>query len=229
MRKALLWTLALGCWASASGALARAPDTWEENYAPPVIIESPMWFEFELKIGPYQPTYYAFKQTFGSDRGWLLSTELDITAYHVPYVGQLNVGLGWGWVNYDAKAVGLSGEASGETTEMTFYPMSLLAVLRVDALARHTVIPLSFAAKLGPDFVRWKAKTGDSTDGDGLNVGLRWGAQVAFELDIFDEKSARLLDEDFGINHPLFVFEYFDSLTEGTGGRSFQVGLGLLF
>lgn len=229
MRKASLLLLTLVSCALASTALARSPDTFDENYAPPIIIDSPQWFAFELKLGPYQPAgYRAFKQTFASDRGWLLATELDVTAWHVPYVGQLNVGLGWGWANYDAIAASASG-TSGEETELTLYPMSLLAVLRVDALARYTVVPVTFAAKLGSDFVRWKATTGDATDGNGLNVGLRWGLQAAFELDFFDEKSARRLDEDFGINHTFILFEFFESKTRGTGDRSFQFGLGLQF
>jgi hypothetical protein len=230
MRKVALLLLGLGISVLASSASARAPDTFEEQYAEPIVIESPMWFAFELKLGPYQPSYDAFKRTFGSDRGWLLSTELDITCYHVPYVGQLNLGLGWGWANYDAKAAALpSGDASGESTELTIYPMSALAVLRVDALARYTVVPLTFAGKIGFDMVRWKAKTGDATDGDGLNKGLRWGAQVALELDFLDRKASRRLDDDFEINHTFLMFEFFESKTKGTGARSFQFGLGLQF
>jgi hypothetical protein len=229
MRKAWIWMLALGCWASASAstAHARAFDTWEENYAEPVIIESPMWFALELKLGPYQPNYPAFKDTFGSDRGWLLATELDFTAYRIPYVGLLSVGLGWGWVNYDAKAAALPSGTSGEDTEMTFYPMNLLGVLRIDALARHTAVPLTVAGKIGSDFVRWKAKTGGANDGDGVNIGLRWGVQAALELDFIDERATRRLDEDFGINHTYFLFEFFDSNTEGTGDQSFLFGVGL--
>jgi hypothetical protein len=228
MRKAPLLVLTLVSWALTSTALARSPDSFEEKYAKPIIIDSPMWFAFELKIGPYQPDYGAFKRTFGSDRGWLLGTEIDLTAWHVPYVGQLNVGLGWGWANYDAKATSTTG-TSGEDTELTLYPMSLLGVLRVDALARYTVVPLTFAAKLGGDFVRWKATTGGADRGDGLNKGLHWALQAAFELDFFDEKSARRMDEDFGINHSFFLLEFFDSMTKGTGARSFQFGLGLQF
>lgn len=230
MRNAALLMLTLVMSALASRASARAPDTFEEQYAKPIVIESPMWFAFELKLGPYRPSYSAFKEVFGSDRGWLLSTELDITCYHVPYVGQLNVGLGWGWAHYDAKALIVpGGSKSGETTELTIYPMSALAVLRVDALARYTVVPLTFAGKLGYDLVRWKAQTGGSTDGDGLNKGLRWGAQVALELDFLDRKAARRLDDDFEINHTFLMFEFFESKTKGTGARSFQFGLGLQF
>lgn len=230
MHKATLLALVLLSFVVASGASARAPDTFEEQYAQPIVIESPMWFAFELKLGPFRPDYSAFKQTFGSDRGWLLSTELDVTIYHIPYVGQVNAGFGWGWANYDAKAIAVSGGGrSGEDTELTMYPMSALAVLRIDSLARYTIIPLTFAAKLGYDFVRWKATTGSSTDSDGLNMGFRWGAQVALELDVIDRKASRRLDDDFGINHTMLLFEYFGSETDGTGGRAFQFGLGLQF
>lgn len=231
MRKAslLMLTLVMSS-ALASRASARAPDTFEEEYAEPIVIESPVWFAFEFKLGPFRPDYPSFKETFGSDRGWLLGTELDVTAYHIPYVGQLNAGLGWSWAHYDAKApVVPGGSSSGETTEFTIYPMSLLAVLRVDALARYTVVPLTFAGKLGYDLVRWKATTGSSKDGDGLNMGLRWGAQAALQLDFLDRKSARRLDADFEINHTFLLFEYFGSRTKSTGGTSFQFGLGLQF
>jgi hypothetical protein len=230
MRKASLFLLTLLGWALASGASARAPDTFEEEYAKPIVIESSMWFAFEMKLGPYQLNPEAFRATFDNDHGWLLGTELDITAYHVPYVGQLNVGLGWGWANYEAKApVVPGGASSGENTEFTIFPMSILAVLRVDALARYTVVPLTFAGKLGFDMVRWKATTGDSKDGDGLNRGLRWGAQAALELDFLDRKAARRLDDDFEINHTFLLFEYFESMTKGTGDRTFQFGIGLQF
>jgi hypothetical protein len=229
MRKASLLMLTLVMSVLTSSASARAPDTFEEQYAKPVVIDSPMWLAFELKLGPYQLHPSVLKDVFGSDRGWLLSTELDFTVYHVPYVGQLNVGLGWGWAHYDAKAAISGGGTSGETTEFTIYPMSALAILRVDALARYTVVPLTFAGKLGYDTVRWTTKTGSHQDRAGWNKGFRWGAQVALELDFLDRKAARRLDEDFGINHTFLMFELFESKTRGTGGRSFQFGLGLQF
>jgi hypothetical protein len=228
MRKAPLLVLLFGLLVS-SRTEARAPDTFEEHYAEPIVIDTPMWFAFELKLGPFRPNNSYLRDAFGSDRGWLLSTELDVTAYHIPYTGQLNVGFGWGWANYDAKAKTLSGANSGESTSFTIYPMSLMAVVRIDALARMTVVPVTFAGKLGFDVVRWKGETGSTNDGQGWNKGLRWGAQAAFELDILDRKSARRLDDDFGINHTFLMFEYFGSMTKGTGGNSFQLGLGLQF
>jgi hypothetical protein len=229
MRKASLLVVTLVGWFVASTAFARAPDTFEEAYHEPQIVDSPMWWAVELKLGPYRPDNTQQKQIFGNDRGWLLSLEADVTFLHIPYVGQLQAGLGWGWAKYDGKARLADNSKSGETTTLTIYPISALAVLRVDALARNTVIPLTFAAKLGYDFVRWTTDTGKSNDANGLNTGFRWGGQAALELDFFDHQAARRLDEEWGINHTFLLFEYFDSNTKGTGDATFQFGLGLQF
>lgn len=230
MRKTTLLVVTLFLGSMSSSALARAPDTWEEAYQRPLEIDSPMWWAFEFKLGPYRPhPAPAFKEAFGSDRGWLLNLELDVTVYHIPYAGQINVGAGWGWANYDGKALLDDGSKSGEKTELTIYPMSALGIVRIDALARHTVVPLTFAAKLGYDFVRWTTSTGKRDDADGINKGLRWAGQVAFELDFFDEQAARRLDDEFGINHTFLLLEYFESKTKGTGDRSFSFGFGTQF
>jgi hypothetical protein len=192
-----------------------------------------MWMALELKMGPYIPgngKNHAFKDTFGDDKGWMVSFELDVTLIHVPYVGQFSLGAGFGWAAYDAKAKSDPGGATtSETTKLTLYPLSALAVLRVDSLARYTVVPLTFAGKLGADFVPWKTTTGSSTDANGLNKGFRWGAQAAFELDFFNHQSARRMDEEWGINHTFLLFEFYQSMTHGTGDQTFQFGLGAQF
>ncbi len=212
-------------------ASARAPDTFEELHAKPTVIDSPYWYAFELRVGPYVPASEndAFKETFGSDRGWMLGLEVDFTLWHIPYVGTINLGAGWGRAKYDANAFDAAGGRAGEKTEFILYPMSALGVLRVDALARYAGIPVLFAGKLGYDFVRWKADTGGSTDGSGLNMGLRWGAQAALELDFFEEDSARSLDQEFGINHTFLFGEFYESRTRGTGDRTFAIGFGTIF
>jgi hypothetical protein len=158
-----------------------------------------------------------------------LALELDIKIWQIPYVGSINAGLGWGWAKYSGKTLDESGSRAGEDNEFIIFPMSALAVLRIDALARNTVVPLQFAGKLGADFVRWKSSTADRTDDSGLNKGLRWGAQAALELDVFERGAARRLDEDWGVNHTYLLFEYYGSKTEGTGDKNFVFGLGALF
>jgi hypothetical protein len=231
MRRVLVLLVGLFTLSIVATAEARAPDTFEEAYEKPILIDSPMWLAFELKVGPYTPgssaaSKRAFDQTFGSKSGWMLNLELDLTLWHIPYLGQLNLGLGWGWVNYKAKSFDESGSRSGEDTTFTLYPLSALAVLRVDALARYTVVPLTFAGKVGPEWVRWTSDTGTHNDGNGFNAGLRWAAQAAFELDYFDLNTARRMDEDYGVNHTFVLFEFYQSSTRGTGDRTFSIGLG---
>lgn len=230
MRNASLLMLTLVSSLFTATALGRAPDTFEENFARPALIDSPMWWALELKMGPYAPGKTgALRDAFGSDRGWMLTVELDVTVWHIPKVGQLAAGAAFGWAAYDAKARDTSGTLTSEETKLTLYPMTALAVLRIDALARHTVFPITFAGKLGYELVRWEAKTGSRTDADGLNKGFRWGAQAAFELDFFERQAARRMDEEWGVNHTFLLFEYYQSLTAGTGDHTFQVGLGAQF
>ena len=231
MRQALGLLLVVCSFGLVSSASARAPDAFEEDYHAPVEVESEQWFAFELRIGPYQPgKSSAFKNVFGSDRGWMLNGELDVTVLHLPYVGQLNVAGGFGWAKYTATAFGSDNTTrEGEKTQIVLFPLHALGVLRIDSLARNTVVPITFAGKLGYEAVRWKTETGGKSDGKGFNQGLCWGAQAAFELDFFDRGTARRLDEDWGINHTFVMFEYYESLTEGTGDRNFTIGLGAQF
>jgi hypothetical protein len=230
MRKLSALLVAAFSLCSTSLAAARAPDTFEEDYHPPVVIDSPMWVTWEFRFGQYTPDTGAFRDAFPSDKGWLYGAEVDLTAYKIPYVGQLAGGLGFGWAKYSAKASVIpGGQASGETTKLTLFPVSALAVLRIDGLARHTKVPLTFAAKLGADFLRWKASTGSNNDGAGLNIGLHWALQGALELDFIDRRSSRRLDDDFGINHTFIFGELMESKTEALGDRTFQFGLGAQF
>src|SRR3954464_959368 len=91
-----LFTLTLCTFGYSEKAEARAPDTFEEAYEPPILIDTPMWLAFEIKVGPYSPgltkgSKSAYRETFGKKDGWMLNLELDVTLWHIPYVGQLNV------------------------------------------------------------------------------------------------------------------------------------------
>jgi len=231
MRRAAFLVVVLFACSFSASADVRAPDSFEEDYHPPILIDSPQWFGFEIKVGPYRPGQESTLQdVFGNDKGWMLNLELDITLLKLPYIGQLNAAGGWGWSAYEAKAPQENAEErSGEETKFVLYPLSALGVLRIDALARQTIIPLTFAGKLGYEWVRYKTTTGERTDASGFNKGLRWGAQAALELDFLDRDSARRLDDDNGINHTYVLFEYYQSKTEGTGDATYQFGLGAQF
>ena len=66
-----------------------------------------------------------------------------------------------------------------------------------------------------------------------MSLGLRWGAQVALELDFINPQRARVLDDEWGINHTMLFVELFGStaeskLTLGTN-LSWLAGLGMTF
>ncbi|MEM9191333.1 MAG: MXAN_2562 family outer membrane beta-barrel protein [Myxococcota bacterium] len=176
-------------------------------------VDSPERFALELRVGPYTPDdgRGAFDAVF-DDLGPLLAFEFDINAYRLKNVGMIGVGLSFGWVNYSGNAFSQGGTVrSSEDTDLTLFPLSALAVVRIDVLPRLLNIPIVFAGKLGPDFVIWTSSTGENDFG-GVSVGLRWGAQVALELDFFDRRAARALDEEWGINHTFVFFEIFGSV-----------------
>jgi hypothetical protein len=79
----------------------------------------------------------------------------------------------------------------------------------------HAVHPLPapsariFTPKFGLAYTRFRSKSGGSTDGSGGRIGFQWGIQAALELDIFEPRAARSLDEEWGINHSYLFFELY--------------------
>lgn len=199
-------------------------------------IGSPERFALELRIGPYKPDTGndAANDLFADDSGLLLGLELDVFAYHIPYVGPIGLGFGFGWADYEGEALATSGGNSGEQTHLTVFPLSAMAVLRIDTLARHLHIPFVFAGKLGIDAFVWDSDTGERDDANNISYGLRWSAQVALELDFLQPSSARRLDEEWGINHSFLFFEIFGNNADSTlplapqDGFAWTAGLGLI-
>lgn len=199
-------------------------------------IESPERFALELRIGPYTPdmgTNAAFTDTFGDATGPLLAAEIDVLVWHIPYVGPIGIGAGFGYVGYSASAFSMGTNTRvTETTDLSLYPLSLLGVLRVDVLSRQLHIPFVFTGKLGVDYVLWSSDKGSTSQGSGGSFGLRWGLQVAFELDFFDRRAARSLDEEWGINHSWLFFEGYGSMADSSlpvGDTTWAAGLGFTF
>lgn len=197
--------LSLGSRASAQGT--------ERPY-----IGSPERVGLELRIGTLRPDMGDQRQTFddffGGDRGPLVAGEIDIWAYRIPYVGPIGVGLGMGWARYSGRACAIQGDTCVPTDEkvrFTLYPLNVLAVLRIDVLSRYLRVPLIFTPKIGLGYTRFRSRSGGTTDGRGGSMGLHWGAQIALELDIFEPRAARALDEEWGINHSYVFFELYGS------------------
>lgn len=206
----------------------------EESLSLESNVASPEWVAWELRVGPYVPDVgsTAFEDTFGNDKGLLWATEIDVLLYRIPYVGPIGVGGAVGWASYTGDAFQSdTGERVSEETSLTLFPLSLMAVLRVDVLARELGFPFIVTGKLGADYVRWSAETGNRDDGSGGSLGLRWAAQLALELDFFNPRSARVLDEEWGINHTFLFGEVYGSTADSTlpvGDTTFAFGLGMI-
>jgi len=206
---------------------------------------SPEHFTWELRLGSYTPETGsdAFSQVFHGDSGPMVAFELDAHILRIPYVGLLGAGISAGWARYRGRSCIANGGAapvcptsassdSSEKAKLVLFPVSAMAVLRVDVLARELNIPFIFTGKLGLDTVFFRSRTGGRVDGEGRSFGLRWGVQVALELDFLDTRAARALDEDWGINHSFLFFEVYGSTADSSlplGDRTFAGGLGMTF
>lgn len=185
-------------------------------------------FTAELRIGTYRPNLEpAFTESFGGDLGPLLALELDVHLFRIPYVGPLAIGGSFGWVEWNGPASSDGGTTNVGDTGMSLLPMALLAVLRIDVLARELDVPFVFSGKIGPDFGYYQTGVTGRTDAEGWSIGLRWAAQVALELDWLERRAANRLDQEWGINHSLIFFELYGSTMGQMGGNMLPLGTDL--
>ena len=197
-------------------------------------IGSSEWASFELHVGVYQPDRNdAFGDFFSGDRGPKVGGELDLVPFRIPYVGRVGMGIQPGWARYSGNTLDDAGQETDESTSLKIYPIPIMGVLQIDTLAREFSIPFVFTGKIGLDLVPWSAD-GGIADGSGFAIGLRWGAQVALELDFIEPKKARSLDDEWGINHTYIFFEAYGSTAKDSGfelGDNFawDMGLGFVF
>lgn len=232
----------LGAWlalvtvaaATLSAKPAQAQTTEYSDLADETVIASQEWGAWEiLAVGPYQPKTVGEAdpplEAVGGDNGPLLTTELEVYIWRIPYIGPIAAGLQAGWAKYEGETVTADGTNTGEKTKVVIFPITPMAVLRIDLLAREWDIPILFAGKIGLQMVPWKAKKGGVTEGSDVAFGLRWGAEVALELDFLEPRAARRLDEEWGINHSFLFAELFGSTASGGFGDAFAWSLGLGF
>ena len=201
-------------------------------------VASPERMVLELfAVGPYEPTAVTDTRSpsgtpLFDDTGPLFQGSLQAIALRVPEVGMVTSGLRVGHVSYSASAVDArSGQPAGEQTTLTAWLLTPMVGLRIDALARLGV-PFLLNASVGYDLVPWWSATGSRRDGSGLSHGLRWAVQLGLELDFAEPRTARRLDEDWGINHSFLFFELAGSQAGGTvpmgDPLSWSAGLGFV-
>jgi hypothetical protein len=197
---------------------------WRRQERPP---ESPQRFAFEFRVGPYTPhidddfpQVKPYETVFGTDQRWFIGTEFDWQLLRIPKVGTLGPGIGWAYTHMSALAKLADGTDSGQDTNLAIMPMYGVGVLRVDVLARETVVPLVGYAKAGIGYgLYW------SSDVLGTHMkGHTWGTHFALGgmllLDAFDEHAAVEIDNEWGINNSYLFVEWMMANLNGFGQSS---------
>jgi hypothetical protein len=208
--------LALALVSSTRVAAAQDGSLIGSTYAvDPQFVPSAESVTLELRAGSYQPNVgnAAATALFNNDLGPYIGAEVDVHVFRIPYVGPFALGVGVGWAEWTGKVRSANGSAlqGAGDTGLSMLNANALAVLRADALSRYLDIPLVLSGKIGFDFGYWETGSEGAKDATGVSLGLRWGAQLGFELDVLDRRAARRMDEAWGINHSLLFFEVFGS------------------
>jgi hypothetical protein len=218
----------------ATSSSAPAAAQLDEDLVPPARkFDSAEHNVLELRIGPWQPDDNAsFDRIFGDDDGLLLGLELDVIAFRLDNILYLNGAGAIGWANYKGRAFDATGNRATEESELELIPLSLLAVARFDAFARLLGIPFIVTGKLGYTWMHWDTDTGGSETATGWSLGISYAAQLALDLDSLDRAAARVLDEEWGINHT-FLFVELHGFTPNddshpVGDMSWTAGLGFV-
>lgn len=202
-------------------------------------------FTIELRIGPYVPDFddaqlnNAFDVFYPDDNGLMWELQLDVLAFTMPDILDLGVGGLIGRANYSGKTLVASGLDSGtadqtdEESSFRILPLAMMASLRIDALARKLSVPFILTGKLGYQWAHYVAESGTPDERKGWSHGLRWAGQLAIDLDTFEPSQARMMDEEWGINHSFVFFEYYgfrpSKKSLGLGANTWTAGLGFMF
>jgi len=172
---------------------------------------SPEGYLLSFGVGAYRPDpgSQEFDLVYPTGQGPILLAEFDFYLYRIPFLGPIGIGLAGGWAGYKGAAcvdgtITPSGcEPSTQSAKFSLFPLNVMAVLRVDSLARNTPVPLVFTGKVGYNTVFFK----EENSGSGRSHGFGWAAQIALELNFINERRANALDQDWGINSSFFFFE----------------------
>jgi hypothetical protein len=211
----------------------------------------PGHFVFELRFGPYLPRvdeefsdascagqslcppYASF---FGSDPSFYFGLEVDWLPFHIPYVGSLGVGAGWGYVRASAKAKTATTDDSGQSsygeagsdTALNIFPMHLSGVLRLDGPLRKWGVPIAPYAKVGFGVGTWNvsgsngtavatAPDGTSVTAEGTSMGMHLALGASVALNVFDPTAAIAMREETGIR---FAYVWGEWMYNDLGGSS---------
>jgi len=211
LARAFCWSLIISILCSLSIEQARAQES-DDFVSRNTTFDSPERFALELRIGPYYPEVddRAYDRIYGDDPGLMFGLELEFIAFRWKDVLYLDLGGGVGYADYTGPARNAETNAkTGEEADFDMFPLSLKGVVRIDALARLLGIPFIFTGKFGYIWFIWDDEKGNQDIADGISHGLAWAGQAALDLDFFDKAAARMMDDEWGINHSFVFFEVY--------------------
>ena len=197
-------------------------------------------FALEIRFSPYRPqidddpnlngaTPYA--KNFGTVTRFYFGIELDWQTFRIPYLGTIGPGIGVGRVGAGRDVQTVSGRASADQTNITIYPLYLVAVLRADYLFHNLGFPLVPYAKAGLGAGIWRAtdaagtSSNQNVSGKGTSLGTNVAIGLSFALDAIDPGASRNMDNATGINATyLYIEGYWLSLNGIGQSNALRVG-----
>ncbi len=215
--------------------------THEESF------QTPRWFYFEFKLGPYSPNVdqefidsgsdaRPFAEAFGDGSSIMFNWELDVEIYKA--FGTLGIGAAFGYYSLtefakidkeaSTSAAANTSDVSASENSFKIMPLSLLAVYRFDWPADHLGIPIVPFVKFGVNYSFWwssldgntstyKDENGKVLTASGGTWGWQFNAGVALRLDVLEPQAAKNLDVELGINHTYLFLEFAHIAANGLG------------
>ncbi len=235
-------SITTGLLALAGAAQAQGVDEFgpygglENRYRTPV----QQRFAFEVRIGPYTPRVdeqvsgSPYATSFGDSQRWFGGVEGDWQLLRIKKVLSLGPGFNWAYTSSSGKGfLSSGGGRSGQETTLNIMPMQLLGVLRVDALADNTPVPLVPYVKAGLAGALWWSRDGgetaydeaSGTDGTDFSYGYCGAAGLMLRLDWLDQDEANTARAWSGLDHSYLFAEWNMSRLDGFGSNgSMDVG-----
>jgi len=188
--------------------------------------ETPVNMAAEFRVGMVSPKVDSefdggvspFKDMFGDESAWLFGGELDYQFWR----GFGSIGLfgsaAWGYVS--GKGMQADGSKSSDATSLSLVPLVVGPVYRFDWLAVRYGIPLVLALKGGLGYTVWwirdgvddiasyEGEDGSRREGYGGTFGVHWGVSLHLLLDFFEPHTAKVFDNEMGVNNSYLFVEY---------------------
>lgn len=160
---------------------------------------------FEVRYGPFNPSDSDIKAVYGQGHGvlWLEGG---------PRIGsfaEIDLGVGF-WQDLGATVAVDSGEASGEHSMITAWPVTLGATVRLDFFKEQILVPTATA---GLDYWLWKENwyvnpdVGGTGEEKGGKAGMHYGFGADLLLDALQPSRASRLTAVSGIEDTYIVGE----------------------